>query len=36
MLSVLFEVHPKSEHWDAYLNYAKMHRLELELLRVTD
>jgi heme-degrading monooxygenase HmoA len=30
MFSVLFEVHPKSEQWDAYLNYAKMLRPELE------
>jgi heme-degrading monooxygenase HmoA len=30
MFSVLFEVHPKSEQWDAYLGYAKMLRPELE------
>ena len=30
MFSVLFEVHPKPAQWDAYLNYAKMLRPELE------
>src|SRR6202021_2822523 len=30
MFSVLFEVLPKSDHWDAYLGYAKMLRPELE------
>lgn len=30
MFSVLFEVHPKPEQWDAYLNYARMLRPELE------
>lgn len=30
MFSVLFEVHPKAEQWDAYLGYAKMLRPELE------
>jgi heme-degrading monooxygenase HmoA len=30
MFSVLFEVHPKPDQWDAYLNYAKMLRPELE------
>jgi heme-degrading monooxygenase HmoA/quinol monooxygenase YgiN len=30
MFSVLFEVYPKSEQWDAYLGYAKMLRPELE------
>jgi len=30
MFSVIFEVHPKSDHWDAYLGYAKMLRPELE------
>ena len=30
MFSVLFEVHPKPEQWDAYLGYAKMLRPELE------
>src|SRR3954447_12493599 len=32
MFSVLFEVHPKPEQWDAYLNYAKMLRPELEAI----
>src|SRR5258708_20053961 len=32
MCSVLFEVHPKPEKWDAYLNYAKMLRPELEAI----
>src|SRR5580700_10695718 len=26
MFSVLFEVHPKSEQWDAYLNYKSLTR----------
>ena len=30
MFSVLFEVHPRSDKWDAYLGYAKMLRPELE------
>jgi heme-degrading monooxygenase HmoA len=30
MFSVIFEVHPKPEQWDAYLGYAKMLRPELE------
>ena len=30
MFSVLFEVHPKAEQWDAYLGNAKMLRPELE------
>ena len=30
MFSVLFEVHPKSDQWDAYLGLAKMLRPELE------
>lgn len=30
MFSVIFEVHPKSEQWDAYLGYAKLLRPELE------
>jgi heme-degrading monooxygenase HmoA len=30
MFAVLFEVHPRSEQWDAYLGYAKMLRPELE------
>src|ERR1700733_11139879 len=30
MFSVIFEVHPRSEQWDAYLGYAKMLRPELE------
>jgi heme-degrading monooxygenase HmoA len=29
MFSVLFEVHPKADQWDAYLGYAKMLRPEL-------
>ena len=32
MFSVLFEVHPKSEQSDAYLNYAKKLRPELEVV----
>jgi heme-degrading monooxygenase HmoA len=30
MFAVLFEVHPKSEQWDAYLGLAKMLKPELE------
>ena len=30
MFSVMFEVHPKADQWDAYLGYAKMLRPELE------
>ena len=30
MFSVIFEVHPKPEQWDAYLGHAKMLRPELE------
>ena len=30
MFSVLFEVHPKSDRWDAYVGYAKVLRPELE------
>jgi heme-degrading monooxygenase HmoA len=30
MFSVLFEVHPKPDQWDAYLGYAKLLRPELE------
>ena len=30
MFSVIFEMHPKSDQWDAYLGYAKMLRPELE------
>jgi heme-degrading monooxygenase HmoA len=30
MFSVLFEVRPKADQWDAYLGYAKMLRPELE------
>jgi heme-degrading monooxygenase HmoA len=30
MFSVLFEVHPKGDRWDAYLGYAKMLKPELE------
>jgi heme-degrading monooxygenase HmoA len=30
MFSVIFEVHPKAEQWDAYLGNAKMLRPELE------
>src|SRR3954447_23455637 len=30
MFSVLFEVHPKTQQWDAYLEYARMLRPELE------
>jgi heme-degrading monooxygenase HmoA len=30
MFSVIFEVHPRSDQWDAYLGYAKMLRPDLE------
>jgi heme-degrading monooxygenase HmoA len=30
MFSVIFEVHPKPDKWDAYLGYAKMLKPELE------
>jgi heme-degrading monooxygenase HmoA len=30
MFSVIFEVHPRADQWDAYLGYAKMLRPELE------
>src|SRR6202012_1901920 len=30
MFSVIFEVHPKPDRWDAYLDNAKMLRPELE------
>lgn len=30
MFSVLFEVHPRTDQWDAYLGYGKMLRPELE------
>ena len=30
MFAVLFEVHPKSDRWDAYLGHASMLRPELE------
>ena len=30
MFSVIFEVHPKAGQWEAYLNYARMLRPELE------
>ena len=30
MFSVIFEVHPKPEQWDAYLGNAKLLRPELE------
>jgi heme-degrading monooxygenase HmoA len=30
MFSVLFEVHPKAEHWDTYLGVARMLRPEIE------
>ena len=30
MFSVLFEVHPRTEEWDTYLDYGKMLRPELE------
>ena len=30
MFSVIFEVHPRSEHWDTYLGLGKMLRPEIE------
>jgi len=30
MFSVIFEVHPKSDRWDAYLGYGKLLRPDLE------
>lgn len=30
MFAVIFEVHPRTDQWDAYLGYAKMLRPELE------
>src|SRR6202012_2325282 len=30
MFSVLFEVHPRGDQWDSYLDFAKMLRPELE------
>ena len=30
MFAVLFEVHPRSTQWDAYLGYAKILRPKLE------
>jgi heme-degrading monooxygenase HmoA len=30
MFSVLFEVHPRADRWDAYLDYARMLKPELE------
>ena len=30
MFSVLFEVHPKPDQWDAYLGYGKALKPELE------
>ena len=33
MFSVLFEVHPKGDQWDAYLGYAKLLRPELERVK---
>jgi heme-degrading monooxygenase HmoA len=30
MFAVLFEVHPKTDQWDAYLGYARMLKPELE------
>jgi heme-degrading monooxygenase HmoA len=30
MFSVLFEVHPRTDQWDAYLGYARMLKPELE------
>ncbi len=32
MFAVLFEVHPYTEQWDAYLGYAKMLRPDLEAI----
>ena len=29
MFSVLFEVHPKPDQWDAYLGYGKVLKREL-------
>ena len=29
MFSVIFEVHPRSDRWEAYLDHAKMLRPEL-------
>ncbi len=33
MFSVLFEVHPSADQWDAYLDYAKLLRPELEKVK---
>jgi heme-degrading monooxygenase HmoA len=33
MFSVIFEVHPKTEQWDAYLGNAKMLKPELEQIQ---
>jgi heme-degrading monooxygenase HmoA len=33
MFSVLFEVHPSPDQWDAYLGYAKLLRPELEKVK---
>ena len=33
MFSVLFEVHPSADQWDAYLGYAKLLRPELERVK---
>jgi heme-degrading monooxygenase HmoA len=33
MFSVLFEVHPKSDQWDAYLGHARLLRPELEQIQ---
>ncbi len=30
MFSVLFQLHPKPDQWDAYLGYAKLLKPELE------
>jgi len=32
VFAVLFEVHPHTEQWDAYLGYAKMLRPDLETI----
>ncbi len=32
MFSVIFEVHPKADQWDAYFGYARMLRPELEAI----
>src|ERR1700754_3433641 len=32
MFAVLFEVHPDTDQWDAYLGYAKMLRPDLEAI----